>query len=197
MTTLIEFLRKVENKDTEREEIHTDSRNIDSDREEGERREAEFCQLMNNLGCFTYRFQDIDKAAVLLGNNDRIILPDVWVIIEVAQQFFAEVKGKYPNRYNSYGIEEYRVLAYQRITKLTGLIILYFIFDTRDERWYYADFDKLYHHRKVYPCDSYVGGIMRRVNCYYFDKDLFKQFSSISDLQGSLFPQSKSLADWL
>lgn len=148
---------------------------LEEDRKKGERAEHKFCQLMQNYGCFTYRFQKgYPKAAVLERNDKYIILPDVWIIPENRPPFFAEVKAKYPSKYGAYGLERYRVDSLIRILNLTGVAILYTIYDTRDKQWYWNDLKRLLEKPyKEFRSRTYADGEVKKLPTCYFQKAWF------------------------
>jgi hypothetical protein len=130
---------------------------------------------MQKYGCFTYRFQKgYPKAAVLKRLDEYVLLPDVWVIPKDKPPFFAEVKAKYPSRYNAYGLEKYRVESLIKISDLTLIPVLYVIYDTRDEDWYWQDFKTLLKHPyKEFWSKTYVSGEVKRLPTCYFQKHWF------------------------
>lgn len=148
---------------------------LEEDREKGEITEREFCKLMQRHGCFTHRFQKgYPKAAVLECGDEYILLPDVWVVPEAKPYFFAEVKGKYPSRYRTYGLERYRVDSLIKIADLTGTPVLYTINDTRDKKWYWNDLKALMKQPyKVFWSKTYVAGETKKLPVCYFQKEWF------------------------
>lgn len=148
--------------------------NLPEDRRRGEWVELEFCKLMHNHKCFTHRFQKgYSKAAVMESNGEYILLPDVWVVWK--SSLLAEVKWKYPNRYDSYGLEQYRIDSLKKIATMTEVPVFYVILDSEDSVWYWEDFANLLKRPyKTFPGKSYVGGEVKSgVPIVYFQKDWF------------------------
>ena len=156
-----------------------EKRNIVKDRKKGAQTEISFCNLMQRHGYYTHRFQEsISRAAVFEKGEEHIVMPDVWVIPKHGNQFLAEVKGKYPNQYNAYGLEKYRVDSLEFVAKLTNLPVMYVIFDTVDEIWYWANMVKLIEYLnenpdKIFFSKTYSGGEVKRLPTGYFPKSLF------------------------
>ena len=148
---------------------------LEEDRRKGKETELAFCKLMQKHGCFTHRFQKgYPKAAVLKRNDEYILLPDVWIVPEVKNPYFAEVKGKYPSRYDAYGLERYRVDSLIRISDLTDIVVLYAIYDTSDKEWYWNDLKKLVKQPyKEFRSETYVDGEVKRLPTCYFQKAWF------------------------
>ena len=149
---------------------------LETNRREGKQTEKRFCRLLQRHDCFTYRFQKgYPKAAVLQGADEYVILPDVWIVpMSYKNQCFAEVKGKYPSKYETYGLEKYRVDSLLRISDLTGVRILYAIYDTRDKKWYWNDLHRLMKKPyKEYWSRTYVNGQVKMLPTYYFLKKWF------------------------
>lgn len=148
---------------------------LEEDRRKGKQTELAFCKLMQKHGCFTYRFQKgYPKAAVLERNDEYILLPDVWIVSEVDNPYFAEVKGKYPSRYNAYGLETYRVDSLIRVSDLTGVVVLYAVYDTRAKEWYWNDLRELMKQPyKEFRSETYVADEVKRLPTCYFQKAWF------------------------
>jgi len=148
---------------------------LEEDRKRGEKTEHEFCELMQKYGCFTHRFQKgYPKSAVLERGSEYIILPDMWVVAERNHPYFAEVKGKYPSRYGAYGLERYRVDSLIKISDLTGITVLYVIYDTKDNEWYWNDIKMLMKQPyKEFWSQTYVAGEVKRLPTCYFQKEWF------------------------
>ena len=157
---------------------------LNEDREKGRKREITFCGLMQKYKCFTYRFQEgHPKAAVLECQDKYILLPDVWVVREDGQNFFAEVKEKYPTKYGDYGLEEYRVFSLIKISDLTKTPVLYVIYDTRDREWYCANIKTLISKAyKNFWSKTYVCGEVKKLPVYYFQKAWFKEIEKDGEL---------------
>lgn len=162
---------------------------LEEDRKRGKQTELEFCKLMQKHGCFTYRFQKgYPKAAVFERNNEYIILPDVWIVLETSTSFFAEVKGKYPSKYGAYGLEKYRVESLNKISGLTGFDVLYAIYDTRDKVWYWSSLKNLTKQPyKEFWSKTYVAGEVKRLPTCYFQKAWFIEIEKDGKLN---FPSS-------
>jgi hypothetical protein len=157
---------------------------LEEDRKKGIEAEVNFCKLLQKYDCFTYRFQKgYNKAAVLERGDEYIILPDVWVIPLNNDDFFCEVKSKYPSRYGSYGLEEYRILSLLRISAVTKRKVLYAVYDTIDQIWYWKNLKTLENMPyKRYRSETYVDGSVKRLPVHYYQKAWFKQIEESGTL---------------
>jgi len=152
--------------------------NLSEDRLKGAKAEIEICDVLKNHGYDTIRLQyySIDKAASIRNGEELIVLGDVFVISPTNELFVIEVKEKYPNKYGSYGLEEYRLNHYLSFERLTKIPVIYAIKDTQDNgKWYWNTFkDLLLMQPKQFPGDSWVDGNKEKVNIVYFKKIWFK-----------------------
>lgn len=109
-------------------------------------------------------------------NYKVIVLGDIFVISPINEVFIVEIKEKYPNKYESFGLEEYRLKHYLDFEKITGIPVIYAIKDTYENgRWYWNNFKELLLFKpKQFPGYSWVGGVKQRVEIYYFKKIWFR-----------------------
>jgi len=152
-----------------------DLKRLEADRKKGTAIEIDFCKLMQSFNCFTYRFQKgYDKVAVLEKDSEYIILPDIWVIPPDDEDFFCEVKSKYPSRHGAYGLEEYRVSSLLKIVTITKKKVLYVIYDTTDKTWYWQNLSTLENmaYRRFWS-QTYVDGSVKRLPVHYYQKKWF------------------------
>lgn len=151
---------------------------LDGDRRKGAKAEEEFCNLLEKYDYDTLRLQYFTKvnAASIIVNNKVIVLGDIFVISPINEVFIVEIKEKYPNKYDSYGLEEYRLKHYLDFEKITGIPVIYAIKDTYESgRWYWNNFKELLLFKpKQFPGHSWVGGVKQRVEIYYFKKIWFR-----------------------
>ena len=112
--------------------------------------------------------------AVLDRLDEHIVLSDVWIIKNHDKSYLVEVKGKYPNRYGSYGLEQYRVKSFNILSHLTNLDVLYAIHDTHDNEWYWNTMKNLQNKPyKTFSSDTYVDGNVKNLLTCYFPKAWF------------------------
>ncbi|MBD3193177.1 MAG: hypothetical protein GF308_21265 [Candidatus Heimdallarchaeota archaeon] len=152
---------------------------LSRDRRKGEKAEIEFCQLMKDNDFDTVRLQAFTKgrAASLEHQDNHIVLADIFLIAPNNNILLAEIKEKYPNKYNSYGLEEYRLNHYLEFQKITGIPVMYAIKDVHDEgKWFWNNLDSLIEYGpKKFMGSSWVDGREQRVLIYYFQKTWFKE----------------------
>ncbi len=147
---------------------------IVADRERGERTEIEFCLIMQRHGYFTFRFQEgRNSSAILVRNWEHIVLPDVFVLSN-SGMFFAEVKGKYPNKHGSFGLEKYRALSLFDLESFIRSPVLYAIYDTKAEKWLWNDIANLMKKPfKEFVSKTYFAGGVKALPTLYFKKKWF------------------------
>ena len=164
-------------------------RRLEEDRREGAIHEGNFCRLMHGLGYWTYRYQamKVTGSVVLERGDEKIILPDVWLIKSPTFEFYAEVKGK-THTYgvyapeNCFGLERYRLESALKLAELVPALVMYVIYHKKNkedlngtvEQWVWQDFKILA--RKIYEerwGESYVAGEVKEVPICYWKKEEF------------------------
>jgi len=151
--------------------------NLNEDRKKGAKAEIEFCKLLMKKGYDTLRLQYFSKeqAASINLNGNKNVLGDIFVISPNHEIFVVEVKEKYPNKFDSYGLEEYRLKHYIEFQKYLKIPVIYAIKDTKDSNeWYWNCFDNLMvFNPRSFLGDSWVNGSKQKVKIYYFKKNWF------------------------
>ena len=152
--------------------------NLSEDRKIGAKAEIEICDILKTQNFDTIRLQyySIEKAASIRKGEELIVLGDIFVISPNNELFVIEVKEKYPNKYESYGLEEYRLNHYLNFERLTNIPVIYAIKDTHENgKWYWNTFNELLIFQpKRFPGYSWVNGNKEKVDIVYFKKIWFK-----------------------
>ena len=154
-------------------------KDLSKDRAIGEFWEREFCKLMARQGkTFTPLQIGRKSSAQWVGYSGRWhsrALPDVTVWTHPGEHH--EIKHKTTNRHDSYGLERYRFEALCAFAEETKQAVMYTIHDhggNRNSRrgiWLTANINDLsvvpY---KVFPGDSWVNGVKKRVPIMYWPR---------------------------
>jgi len=178
--------------------------NLGKDRAIGAYWERQFCVLAKQYGfMFTPMQIGRTKSALAYKGNgkqwNRFTLPDVTVWTAPGQHH--EIKHKEPNRYGSYGLEQYRFDALMAFAKETGQDVLYTIHDHQlaggkknkendiahwltipivvlDGTWNWTG-----------PGNSWVNGQEKKVTMYYWSTDIWWALSDYWSQTETEFPQ--------
>lgn len=164
-------------------------RQLEGDRREGAIHEGNFCKLMQTLGYWTYRYQamKVTGSVVLERGDERIILPDVWLVKSPTLEFYAEVKGK-THTYgvyapeNCFGLERYRLESALKLAELVSVPVIYVIYHKKNkedlkgivEQWVWQEFKTLA--KKIHEeqwGESYVANEVKRVPICYWKVEVF------------------------
>jgi len=156
------------------------------DRLKGAAAEERFCEIMRNSGFEAERLQPkaTERAATKIVKDEQIVVGDVDVRTPDGEIFNVEVKSKYPNRFGSYGMEEYRIDHYKKYEKLTDIPVIYAIEktgDSKDEilpienrKWFWRSFRALLKNPyKTFWGLTWMDSGKKRVPICYFKEEWF------------------------
>lgn len=166
-------------------------RDLRKDRLKGAEAEERFCEIMRSIGYEAERLQPRakERAATKEIRGERIVIGDVDVKTPSGEVFNVEVKSKYPNRFGSYGMEEYRIDHYMRYEKLTEIPVIYAIEKTGDSedkklpiekrKWFWKSFRALLKYPyKTFRGLTWMDSGKKKVPICYFKEEWFNDMET-------------------
>ncbi len=151
-----------------------------NDRMLGEFWEDESIKVFEKLGYQSELYQRKHGATITV-SGQQFICPDIKVWDKKRQVFYAEVKHKYANRSDMFGLETERIRSFLGFQKMKGVKILYLIHD-------YEGQDK---HSKHHVNNQWIGQWLDRLEVHYFKgtTDTYKGGRIIEDVPNHLYPR--------
>lgn len=160
-----------------------------ADRALGNYWSAQFGSMMNTWYA-VHKFDKAPSPIVRLPNGDKVILADVLLLERNGENYYCEVKHKKPNRYDNYGLEEYRAKSLQRLQEYAKGKVLYVIHDHALAGGKFNQQNNIHHWRvtditalcqaehKCFWGESIVDSIRKRVPIWYWPATLWLPLQS-------------------